>query len=82
MDEQKNDMMQGYAALNDVPCDSPLRNIDPDDMMMLLFLLLLFSGDPSERNTEEMRERVQRTIEEIKRKEGEDNNVQPTNDRT
>ncbi len=81
MDEQKNDMMQGYAALNDVPCDSPLHKIDPDDMMMLMFLLLMFSEDQTERNPESMREQIRRMLEKASEKEGGENDVQQTDER-
>lgn len=80
MDEQKDDMMQGYAALTGVPCDSPLWRIDPDDMMMLMFLFLIFSGDPAERNPESMREQIRRMIEKATEKGG-GNDVQPTSER-
>lgn len=79
MDEQ---MLSEYAALTDVPCDSPLQKIDPDDMMMLMFLLLIFSGDPAERNPESMREQIRKMIEKVSEKEGGANDVQQTDDRT
>lgn len=79
MDEQ---ILSEYAALSDVPCDSPLRNIDPDDMFALIFLLLIFSGEEVDRNPENMREQIRRLIEKVSEKEGGNNDVQPTDNRT
>lgn len=78
MDEQ---ILSEYAALTDVPCDSPLRNIDPDDMFALIFLLLIFSGDEVDRSPEAMKERIQKMIEKVYEKEGGNNDVQPTDNR-
>lgn len=63
-------ILSEYAALSDVPCDSPLRNIDSDDMFALIFLLLIFSGEEVDRNPENMREQIRRLIEKVSEKEG------------
>lgn len=83
MDEAKNDMMQGCAALSDVPCDSLARKLEPEDIFMFVLLVFAFTGDlPESRpvDIEAMKELAGKLAEEMKKQEG-NNDVQPTDDR-
>lgn len=84
MDEAKNDMMQGCAALSDVPCDSPMEKLDPEDIFMFILLVFAFTGDLPESkpvDIEAMKELAGKLAEEMKKREG-NNDVQPTDNRT
>lgn len=84
MDEAKNDMVQGCAALSDVPRDSPMEKLDPEDIFMFILLVYAFTGDLPESkpvDIEAMKEMAKQLAEEMKKQEG-NNDVQPTDNRT
>ena len=83
MGEAKNDMMQGCVALGDVPCDSLIGKLEPEDIFMFILLVFAFTGDLPESkpvDIEAMKELAGRLAEEMKKQEG-NNDVQPTDDR-
>lgn len=83
MDEAKNDMMQGCAALGDVPCDSLIGKLEPEDIFMFILLVFAFTGDLPESkplDIEAMREMARKLAEEMKKQDG-NNDVQQTDDR-
>lgn len=83
MGEAKNDMMQGCAALSDVPCESLLGKLEPEDIFMFVLLVFAFTGDLPESkpvDIEAMKELAGKLAEEMKKQEG-NNDVQPTDDR-
>lgn len=83
MDEAKNDVMQGCAALSDVPCDSLIGKLEPEDIFMFVLLVFAFTGDLPESkpvDIEAMRELAGKLAEKMKKQEG-NNDVQPTDDR-
>ena len=83
MGEAKNDMMQGCAALSDVPCDSLIGKLEPEDIFMFILLVYAFTGDLPESkpvDIEAMKGLAGKLAEEMKKQEG-NNDVQPTDDR-
>ena len=83
MDEAKNDMMQGCAALSDVPCDSLIGKLEPEDIFMFILLVFAFTGELPESkpvDVEVLREMAGKLAEEMKKQEG-NNDVQPTDNR-
>lgn len=83
MDEVKNDVMQGCAALSDVPCDSMTGKLEPEDIFMFILLVYAFTGDLPESkpvDIEAMKELAGKLAEEMKKQEG-NNDVQPTDNR-
>lgn len=84
MDEAKNNMMQGCAALSDVPCDSLIGELEPEDIFMFILLVFAFTGELPESkpvDVEALREMAGKLAEEMKKQEG-NNDVQPTDNRT
>lgn len=83
MDEAKNDMMQECAALSDVPCDSLIGELEPEDIFMFILLVFAFTGKLPESKPvdfEALREMAGKLAEEMKKQEG-NNDVQPTDNR-
>lgn len=83
MDEAKNNMMQGCAALSDVPCDFLMGKLEPEDIFMFILLVFAFTGELPESkpvDVEALREMAGKLAEEMKKQEG-NNDVQPTGDR-
>lgn len=70
MDEQ---ILSEYAALSDVPCDSLIGKLEPEDIFMFILLVFAFTGDLPESkpvDIEAMKELAGKLAEEMKKQEG------------